>query len=359
MARENNLDAVRLFAAILVVVGHAYLLTGADAPGFGGRPIHTLGVCIFFSLSGYLIAMSWQRDPDMWRFLTRRALRILPALVVVVLVTALLLGPAVTEMPARDYFSSPDFFRYFLNLVLYVRLGLPGVFDDTPHPHVVNGSLWTLPVEFSLYLLLPSLFALGWLWRVRNTPLPFLVAVTALCAWAQLRFLHSGGRPPQHYIFGTEFWAAFDLAPYFLIGACLAVMRAERLLHPLLAPAAVLAVLVLGRNQTSREAVLLLAVPVATLSIGLARMPVTHLAGRYGDLSYGMYLWSFPVQQVLVDRFEVFGPRWNNLLPVLAISGLLAFASWHLIEKQFLGLKPRPGGQRRVAAAESPAMAGD
>ncbi|MBR0650806.1 acyltransferase [Roseomonas terrae] len=351
MARENNLDAVRLGAAILVIIGHAYLLSGGDAPGFGGRPIHTLGVCIFFALSGYLIATSWLRDPDMWRFLTRRVLRILPALAVVVLVTALLLGPVVTDMPARDYFRSPDFFRYFLNLVLYVRLGLPGVFDGTPHANVVNGSLWTLPVEFSLYLLLPSLIALAWVWRVRNTPLPFLLVATAACAWLQLRFLHSGQRPPELVILGTEFWAAFDLAPYFLIGACLAVAKAERLLHPLMAPAVLLAVLVLGRDATSQEALLLFAVPVATLSIGLARMPVAHRAGRWGDLSYGLYLWSFPVQQLLLDRFSVSGAGWDDLLLVFAISATLAFASWHLVEKQFLSFKPRRAAPQPVAVA--------
>src|SRR5947208_1034364 len=92
-SRENNFEQLRLFAAVLVVYGHSYALTGAQAPGFAANSVSTLGVKIFFCISGYLVAQSWIRDPSLPRYLTRRALRIFPALAVVVLVSTFLLGP--------------------------------------------------------------------------------------------------------------------------------------------------------------------------------------------------------------------------------------------------------------------------
>lgn len=92
-ARTNNLDLVRLFGAALVIYGHAYPIAGAASPGFAANGVATIGVKIFFSIRGYLVALSWLRDPHLGRFLLRRSLRIFSALIVVVLLSALVLGP--------------------------------------------------------------------------------------------------------------------------------------------------------------------------------------------------------------------------------------------------------------------------
>src|SRR5579871_1464824 len=92
-SRLNNFDHVRLFGALLVIYGHAYPLTGTVIPGFAANGVATIGVKIFFSISGYLVAQSWLRDPNIVRFFTRRALRIFPALIAVVLLSTFVLGP--------------------------------------------------------------------------------------------------------------------------------------------------------------------------------------------------------------------------------------------------------------------------
>ena len=110
----NNFDLLRLFAALLVFWFHALAFTGHPIPMlFSWVAPGPLGVYIFFLISGYLVSMSWQSDPNAARFLMRRSLRIFPALIVLVALTALLLGPAVTTEPLREYFHHAFFLQYF------------------------------------------------------------------------------------------------------------------------------------------------------------------------------------------------------------------------------------------------------
>ena len=104
-----------------------------------------LHAILVFVVSGFLACDSWIRDPSLGRYLLRRSLRVLPGLAVVVILSALLLGPALTTRPLAEYFADPQFARYFWNLALAHSYALPGLF----------GGNWTLPAEFAMYLLLP------------------------------------------------------------------------------------------------------------------------------------------------------------------------------------------------------------
>ena len=94
--RENNFDVLRLGAATAVLLSHSFVVTGEAEPLIGHWPLGTLGVEVFFAISGFLIAMSWWRRPGLRSFFVRRGLRIMPALIVTVMVSAFLLGPLVT-----------------------------------------------------------------------------------------------------------------------------------------------------------------------------------------------------------------------------------------------------------------------
>ena len=162
--RSNNFDALRMVGALLVVVGHGLLLTDAGrVPRIAGIPLHTLGLFIFFTISGYLIAGSWQRNPSLSAFLRNRALRLFPALIVVVMVTVLLIGPLVTSLSSLEYVVHPQTRAYLANIVMISQYELPGVFAENPHSNAVNGVLWTLGLEFVCYLLTAviGLFARG------------------------------------------------------------------------------------------------------------------------------------------------------------------------------------------------------
>src|SRR4051812_40176309 len=149
----------------MVLVTHAFALTGRDEPMVAGTTIGGLGVAIFFGLSGYLVARSWDRDPRAPAFLAKRFLRLWPALAVFVLVTALLIGPLVTVASLSGYFAD-GVGRYLgINLVFGSVENLPGVFAHNPVHGRIAGTLWTIPVEVKAYLLILLLGAAGVLRR--------------------------------------------------------------------------------------------------------------------------------------------------------------------------------------------------
>jgi peptidoglycan/LPS O-acetylase OafA/YrhL len=170
--RNNNFDMLRIIAALLVILAHSYPVTkSVGMPLYdmtkGDLSIATIGVIIFFVISGYLITKSWAGNQSPLRFLWKRFLRIIPGLFVALLFTMLIIGPLVTSMPLIQYLTSIDTWKYLLNTVLYIRIDtLPTVFIDNPYrPISVNGSLWTIPIEFALYIMIMVLGILGILFK--------------------------------------------------------------------------------------------------------------------------------------------------------------------------------------------------
>jgi len=331
--RTNNLDAMRLVGALLVVIGHAFVLTDhLPVPRLAGIPIQAIGVFVFFSISGYLIARSWHHDPALGPFLIKRALRIFPALAATVLITALVIGPAVSSLVPADYFTTPGAWSYLSSLSLVPQYELPGVFADNPLP-TVNGSLWTLGLEFVCYLIV----AVVGLVARRHAWAGFAcLAVVAICL-ARLA--------PEPAAWARSFG---ETAIYFAVGTLIYWVGPERLLSLVTVAAIVPVWIVCGALWPDVGVVLSwLAIPVVSLAVGLRRTPVLRRAARFGDLSYGVYLWGYVVQQVVVQYFGAL-PIALNLAIVVPITAALALGSWHTIEKRALRLKPRAAAERRV-----------
>jgi peptidoglycan/LPS O-acetylase OafA/YrhL len=336
--RENNFDAVRLIAAAAVIYGHAHPLTQTPDVGFMGNSVQSFAVKIFFVISGFLITTSWLSDPSPLRYLQKRALRIFPALLVVVALSALVLGPVVTTLRLPEYFSDGRVVAYFWNILLRPSYDLPGVFAQLTYPGAVNGSLWSLPVEFAMYLALPVLCVAsarhGWRWV-------FLLVTVAFCAWA----LAATRVPPVSrtaIFYGTAFSSFLDTAPYFLLGACYRVFDLEAALSPVVALGGMGILLLLQpQGAVVSEATLYLLAPYAILSFATVAHPLFSRVGRWGDFSYGLYLYGFPVQQAV--NFFSHRPLTavENALLSLPIALGLAILSWHLVEKRALALKAR------------------
>lgn len=327
MGRGNDFDALRLAAAVAVIVGHAWVLAGEPAPRLLGLPLHSLGVSVFFCVSGWLIAGSMQRAPSTGRFLWHRVLRIFPALIVVVAVSMLVLGPLLTTLAPEAYLASPGTWAYALNALLLAQYELPGVFESGHARTAVNGSLWTLGVEFCCYL---GVLAL----RVAPARARGALAVVAVAATVAL----TGA--------GGALGSSAELCAFFAVAAALRLLvPAEWLRWP--AGTAALVVAVLAAGTPLQQGVLWVALPVAVIAVGTASLAVLRRAARFGDFSYGLYLWGYPVQQVVIDRLGVLPPL-VNLPLVVAVTLLLAVASWWLIERPALRLKearsPRRGG---------------
>lgn len=334
--RTNNFDALRLVGAMAVLVGHGFVLHGraAEVPPTFGIGLHPLGLALFFSISGYLIMGSWLSRPAVSHYLTNRAARILPALAASSILTALVLGPAVTTLPIGDYFGDSSTWTYLANTVPVVpQYDLPGVFANLPFPLAVNGSLWTLRVEFACYF---GVLLVGMLPRVPR--LVLLAIAGAIAATVSQLGVTVGD---------ANVSASAGVATYFVVGAllrhCPRRVLDARVALLLLVPWALVTSFL---SRGIAELVSFVVLPYVVISIGLAATPGVRRAARFGDFSYGIYLWAFPVQQtILLVAPDL--PIAVSIAACAVISTAIAVASWHLVENPVLTRKGRLPWMRR------------
>lgn len=342
MSHRNNLTALRWLAAGLVLYGHSFVFLGLPEPRFmGWVPLGPLGVYIFFAISGYLVAQSWNSDPNLFRFLQRRALRIFPGLIVCTVLTVVVLGPLMTDLRLVDYFKSPYTRGYFTNIALYITYYLPGVFETNHYPRAVNGSLWTLPAEFSMYLAL-ALFGF--------TRIPRIGWLAAALGLMVLTKFWAGQSPDPLVVYGTDVRQVVLCGVYFWVGAAFFRYKGSRIFSTTSIFAAVIIWLSLSRWPEIFVVASWVMLPFLALAFGLASSPWLSRLASY-DYSYGIYIYAFPIQQTVAK----FWPQ----MPIglyLAITGagtvVLAALSWHWIESSALKLKPiRP---RNIVLTEEP-----
>lgn len=347
MPRENNFDAVRLLAAAVVIFGHAHPLTNTPGPALMGNSVQAIAVKIFFVISGYLICSSWIIDPKFARYMRKRALRIFPALAVICILTVFFIGPALTTLRASQYFGFLHTYGYFNNVLLKPVYDLPGVFADNTYPVAVNGSLWSLPVEFAMYLLMPVVYEVG-----RRTGIRSLMPIAALAMFAlSIKFLRVSPPAVHPVFYGTDLLSALDVAPYFMIGASIKHLDFDRFIDPVFALfLAGLVALVPPESGTWCEIVLFLVLPYCVLALALSAHRILSRVGRFGDFSYGLYLYGFLVQQCVGHFMNNHVTAIGNALISLPIALVCAIVSWHVIEKPMLKLKPRP----RLSTADVP-----
>lgn len=331
MHKDNNLTFVRLFAALLVIYSHAFDFLDLPKPLFlGYHTLGPLGVWVFFAVSGYLVAQSWEHDPHMGRFLLRRALRIFPALAVCIALTVLLLGPAVTSLPLADYFQHPATTGYFTNVALYITYYLPGVFEQNRIPNAVNGSLWSLPAEFAMYLGL-AIFSWG-----RKIRLGWW-CIAGLLAALNLYWLPTASE--MLVIYRTDMRQLVICGIYFWVGVLYQQYRVDRLFNMTSAMLAMLIWISLTRWPTAFVVGGWFLLPFIVLSFGLTTQSPLAKLTRF-DYSYGVYIYAFPIQQTVVLFFPQLNV-WTHTLVAIGLTLPLAAASWHFVEKTALRLKPK------------------
>jgi peptidoglycan/LPS O-acetylase OafA/YrhL len=339
LAPSDNFGGLRLIAAISVIYGHSFPLTGSEAPGYLGSPISTLAVKVFFVISGYLISESWTRDPDIIRYFLRRALRIFPGLIVLVALSVFIIGPAFSVLSAGEYFTSKDTWKYFYNVFLLPTYFLPGLFAENVYPNAVNGSLWTLPVEFAMYIATP-LVLVFFRGTVSLGVFALILSVISVCF---TRLWIPGSAP---VFWGTNLINALEMAPYFFWGVF--YKKCEKGYACFSLQTSLIAIVILpllAVDWAASEIVSLIIVPYVTLSLGNAAAPKLGFFDRFGDLSYGGYLYGFLVQQMVASLFPL-ASHWANFLMALIPSLVLGALSWHLVEKRFLKLKPSRKGAK-------------
>lgn len=323
---SSGWDYLRLVLAAGVIVVHSLPLShGIAARWEIPTPLMVFAQVIlpmFFALSGFLVAASLLRVP-IPNFIGLRVLRIFPALVVEVVLSALILGPLLTPLPLAEYFANEWFWAYFRNVYGDIHYTLPGLFMNNPYPNVVNGSLWTVPFELECYIVLVVLGILRF-----NRHWALMLAVT-LAGSAYLWFNHVG-EGIESFIYGRL------LVVYFLAGVTIYAMRSFLPLRgDLFVACAVLALA--GTMQKELLYISPLAVAYCTAWIGLQTPKKVPAIFFKGDYSYGIYLYGFVVQQVFA---QLVPSHWvvNSILSLIGVSLFAAF-SWHFIEKPTLKLK--------------------
>jgi peptidoglycan/LPS O-acetylase OafA/YrhL len=338
LVQKNSLDLLSLVAASLVLFSHQYALMGQVEPlFFGWTTFGGAGVTIFFLLSGMLVWSSWERDSDVRRFFVRRSLRIFPALWLVVFSTLFLLGPVFSTLALSDYFSKIETWSYLARAIMVTENFLPGIFANNPIPFVVNGSLWTLPVEYMCYFTVAALGSVTWGSRHVMIALGLVLAVL-LASYAPL-------------VLGLHFVSHFEMIAAFWTGVYYAgviqsnwkeksnYIALNQALSWGLGALALLGFSLWGDRGFERSAMLLCA--ALLVQVALKFSAGAKLTDRLGDVSYGVYIFAFPVQQIVVHWGR--GASWSfgvSLALSFVLTGVLAFASWHLLEKQALRFKP-------------------
>jgi peptidoglycan/LPS O-acetylase OafA/YrhL len=349
-SRKNNFDFLRFLLAGLVVYSHSFLLLlGHTAAYARAEPFSRLtggklnggelAVDGFFAISGFLIVQSWLRSGSVWLYLRKRIARIYPAFLVSAAFCLLLVGSLSLESSRATVAPAP-LARYVGSTLALCKIDLPGGFAHNPASGV-NESTWTILPEFFCYLLVALL---GWLGTYRRPIVLLALTCVFIGLFGVQRVAHPALLNEKAEITWLPVlykgqWPRF--LSFFLLGMCFHFYR-ERLRF---SRPAVLAALVLLLGSVLLRHGILLALPTCGLYLlfALAFAPIARLNrfARSGDFSYGIYLYSYPVQQTIVAFGKPYLTPYSLFALAFPVSCLLAAASWHWVEKPFLQRKPR------------------
>jgi peptidoglycan/LPS O-acetylase OafA/YrhL len=343
---RNSFQLIRLVLAVAVLYRHSFdlLVAGHADVVLDLIPTRThlgrIALCFFMVVSGFLVAHSWTQSTGWRDFLGRRALRVYPGFVVAATFSAFVAAPLGSSDPAA-YLSSIDIPGFLVGAVQLDKLSVPPSFLSNPYAGPVNGSLWSIKIEFECYL---GLLALALVGIFRRRVLMLGIFGVMLVAHAVQPYVPSSlDRFANH----------LQLATFFMSGT-VAYLYRDRI----------------SRSYHWLEVAGLVTICTAILEVGFVELlPLTgtyillYLAyeprllqvpiGRGVDLSYGVYLYAWPVQQLLIQAVGTWLNPWTLSVAALAVSGGLAWLSWTLVERPFLALKRRRAATQDASAQPS------
>jgi len=352
LVKDTSQPGMAIFAPKIVPADSYEHLKGAGLAALGkltrgelvvelARPGLYALVGMFFILSGFLVAGSAIRKNHVPSFITNRILRIVPALGVEVTLCALVLGPLYTNLDIGTYFGSYQFYRYFGNVVGHITFELPGVFLTNPWPEMVNANLWTLPWELWCYVFMVFLMIAGVInvkdqyRKIISIAVPLIVLTIALAD-----VFIPGSFSVRH---DTTRFAGWYIVLLFILGV---YMRLIADLLPLrlglFIVCGLLYYILALSNFLGPLSGLFLA--YCTVYIGMMRFDWFDRLMPY-DLSYGIYLYGFPITQAVVAALIGYfnGPRVYGFVVVLPTvvlaTALFAYLSWIYIERPALRLR--------------------
>jgi len=344
--RNNNFDLIRFFAALLVIFAHAFPISlGSENKeplmiiSGGQADFGDLAVFVFFITSGFLITMSYDKSKSLLSYANGRVLRIFPALIAVVFISVFLLGPIVTTYSTNQYFNDAETYGYLSYIFLYPILGsefLPGVFTDSPYPNTINSSLWTLKYEVICYIIIAILGKLGLL--KQKILIPILIISVVFVSFS----------PPLPLFI---LWIP-TLFNYFAIGALFYLNRNKIVLSGKIAFVSLL-LLIVSVFWGQLKLVFLIFGAYLVFYIAFSSKIKFHRFGKFGDFSYGLYLYAFPIQQTIIWLFGKGMNPYLNFLISFPVTFILSIMSWYLIEKPSLNLKSKLNRSLNISSSHN------
>ena len=207
------MDAIRYYLAFSVVVAHFSACTGSDIPWLTNS---ATAVGCFFALSGFLVFQSFGKAPNVIYFLRRRALRILPPYFSVVFF-AFICGIIITNLEHIDYLTSWGTWKYLianLSFMNFIEPRLPGVFENNIIS-VVNGSLWTMKVEWGLYLSIPIVAWIISRFKTNKIKLSIAIIILSVAYRFSFTLLFEATGNELYFTWGKQF---LGMLSYFYSG---------------------------------------------------------------------------------------------------------------------------------------------
>ena len=328
---HNNLNLIRLILASMVIVGHSPILNGGSA--YWADPITYLfpfaasgpwAVNLFFFISGLVVTNSLINNRKPLQFIVARLFRIMPAFAFVLIISAFIVGPIVSSFTFKQYFDSSTTYTYITeNLLFQVYYNLPGVFATSFYKNAVNGSLWTLAYEMSCYVILLGVFLI-----IRNKGKLFYNIILGLIILE--------GFSPYKFIFnwlGTN--PEINLLPAaFALGSLLAV-NAEDIKIDKYSVLGLMLIYFFFRTSGYANFFFNVASSITILYVA-AHKKFNFYRPIY-DVSFGVYLWGFVVQQTLYHYTGKIYVGWHCAISLI-VSFILAYITHFLIEKPGINL---------------------
>jgi len=338
MNKNNAFDLLRIILALSVLFSHAYLIGGYGQEPFvnlvkNQTYIAEFGVMGFFSLSGYLIAGSYERSESVYVFLWHRIVRIFPGFWFCLLVTGFIIAPVIYYSDHHTISNFPftgensSFSFLYRNFFLEVnQWSIGDTLKNSAYKLSLNGSLWSLRPEFYCYIFI-MLIGLGGIFN--ENKLPFIIITILLYLFYGLKIVFNVSYGPTFLILSN----ALKLYTCFLLGAFFYMYREKLQFNNkglIIITAIILLLLKFGGYN--------IAAPVLISILCISLFSKFKAKFKY-DISYGLYIYAFPIEQMVYKLWGAYLNVWGFLIITILITAAVSFFSFILVEKPFLRLK--------------------
>jgi peptidoglycan/LPS O-acetylase OafA/YrhL len=339
MHKNNNLDIIRLILALSVMIFHGGLFFKISTPTIG-----SYAVKMFLIISGYLITTSYENSSTVKSYLKKRFFRLYPALIFLLLF-CVIVGFFITDLSYNNYFdfSIIKFLFAHITLLNFLHPNIANLFTDSVMGNYFNGSLWTLKIELYCYLLIPMIYKFSDIFtnnkeRVIIALFASFVGIAVIYPFIYNHFLYHFISQKNLFInFLKPDSSIFVMCGYFFAGALL--KKLSHLLPKNNKYFFFIFVLVFILQIQMQHILTFIILPIVMFYIGIVPLYNINLSKRIGDLSYGIYIWHFPIFQLLLNNILIINNNILKLITGVFITIIFSFISWHLVEKQFLQMK--------------------